>query len=181
MEEPPIREDEFIGEPPEYIEPVDGSAADLDAQIESHVAAVEQRDADHFSHRVEQTHPAPRPSRRPGRQPRRDRQHGQRRGQGARRAARDDDDQQQQDGEPQGRSRSIRAGLILTIVLTAISVVAVLVIFASNGGAPSAPPNIEIKTRTFSFDSYPTIQPPAAATPLPAVKQTRLRLPRRSS
>lgn len=138
MEEPPITFDN-VGELPHYVDIEDNSSPELQAEIESHVAAVEQRDADRFSDRIKHTHRAPGRLRRcDGHQPHRAQQ-------GQRRARRDDDDEQQ-DEQPQSRFGSLRAGLIVTIGLTALSALLVLVLFVSNSGAPTAPPNIEIRS-----------------------------------
>lgn len=164
MEEPPLTF-ETVGDSPDNLNIEDNSAPELQAEIESHVAAVEQRDADRFSDRIKHTHRAP------GRLRRCDSHQPHRAQQGQRRARRDDDEQQ--DEQPQGRFGSLRAGLIVTIGLTVISTLLVLVLFVSNSGAPTAPPNIEIRSlNTPSItpsDIQLVIQAPPPATPLPAV------------
>lgn len=179
MEEPPITFDD-VGEPPDYVNIEDSSSPKLDDEIESQVAAVEQRDADRFSNRVEQTHRAPIWPRRRDRSQSRRAQHGQRRAHGQRRPRRDDSDEQD-DEQQQRNSRSLRAGLFLIIALTAIPVIAVLVMFASNSGAPTAPPDIDITPRKPTTDAYISIQPAPPPPTIPLVKQTPLHLPQRSS
>jgi hypothetical protein len=169
--EPPITFDD-ISEPPDYVNIEDSSSPELDDEIESHVEAVEQRDADSFSARVERSHRGPR-------RQRRDNRRAQRRPSGRQRPRRKDDDDEQQDEQPRGRIGSLRAGLAVTVYLIALSAILVVVLFATDFGAPTAPPDIEITPRKPTTDVYLTIQPPPPATPLPAVKQTPLRLPNR--
>lgn len=172
MEELPITFHD-VGEPPDNVNIEESSSPELDAEIESHVEALERRDAGRFSDRVGHIHRGPeRPRHNDGRQSRRT-QHCQRR------QRRNDDDGQ--DEQPHGRVGSLRAGLILSIVLTVISVVAVAVLFATDSGGPTPPPNIEIKTRQPTLDSYITLQPPPPLHHWAPVKQTPLRLPKRTS
>jgi hypothetical protein len=58
MEEPPITF-ETIGESPDNLNIEDNSSPELQAEIDSHVEAVEQRDADRFSDRIKHTQRAP--------------------------------------------------------------------------------------------------------------------------
>jgi hypothetical protein len=52
MEESPLTFDD-VGEPLDYVNVEDSFSPELHAEIESHVAGVEQRDADRFSILVE--------------------------------------------------------------------------------------------------------------------------------
>ena len=75
MEELPLTFDD-VSEPSNNVNIEDSSSTELDAELESEVAAVEQRDANRFSDRVERTHRARRqPRLSDGRQSRRA-QHG---------------------------------------------------------------------------------------------------------
>jgi hypothetical protein len=171
MEEPPTTFDN-PPEPPDYVDVNAGSSFELDAEIESHVESVEMRDAEQFSDRVERTHRGPRQTRRHSRR-------AQRRPSRQRRPDRDDTDEQ--DEQPRGRFGSPRVGLLLTVALTVISFISVVVLFATNAGAPTAPPAIDTTPRKPTTDSYISIQPAPPPPTIPPVKQTPLRLPKRSS
>jgi hypothetical protein len=141
MEEPPVTCDN-VGEPPDYVDIEDSPSLELHAEIQSHVEAIERRDADHFSGRVGQTH----------------------RTRTARAAAMGNSHAAPKRANPAATTsrtnsprplRLLRIGLALTIV----SVNFCLVLFISNSGVPTTQPDIEITSHQLTADSYLTIRP----------------------
>ena len=128
---------------------------DDDSQIERHIDAIEQRDAESFSERVV-TRRAP--GKRRSSCDRRSQCNQCHNSGQCRQCSRPNDDEQ--DDQPRGRFGTLRTGLVITIIFTVVAVLAYLVLFAINSGSPTQAPNISI-TRP------QTVVDPNAPPPLP--------------
>ena len=176
MEEPPINYD-YLAEPDAEL--LSGSEIDpfADAEIESRVDRVEMRDAAVFSARTASTHRADRPGRTSRRNKSTPRPSGKRRNS---RPSANTDENEDDDGKSnglfrRGRPGMLRAGLVLTIVLTILAAFLCIIVFIINSGPKLAPTDVTINSPVIN-SNYLKLEPPPPAKPTPRVKPTRLHL-----
>jgi hypothetical protein len=175
MGEPPINSDD-LGEPGTELlheTEFDHFAA---AEIESRIDAIEMRDAQSFSARTNSSASK--------RGARRNNNKAAKRPTGKRRSSRPSGDGDGDDAGVDaggnslfrsGRFGTLRAGLVLTIFLTLISIIGCLFIFIINSGPKLAPTNVTITPPEIN-SNYTVLVPPPPSKPTPPVKPTRLHL-----
>lgn len=153
MREPPYNNFELQPEP-DYLDQDYGSEL-----IESHVEAVEMRDATKHSARFERHRPARRRSNNSGSNRKRSSRH--------RNSYSDDDDS---DDRAHSNGRGIfRYGIVVTSGIAGLAVLGILIVFAVSHGSRSPHRVIEIKPLSTANDVYPTIQPKPQPTRPPVV------------
>jgi len=178
MKEPPINFDHLREPDTELLHETEFDTF-ADAEIESRIDRVEMRDAAVFSARTASTHRADRPGRTSRRNKSTPRPPGKRRN--SRPSANtDENDGEDDDGKSnglfrRGRPSMLRAGLVLTVVLTILAAFLCIIVFIINSGPKLAPTNVTINSPVIN-SNYLKLVPPPPAKPTPRVKPTRLHL-----